>query len=361
MLSRDVISTGPLVLRPPALGDAQMIARAAGDPVTARFLSRLPQPYTVQDALSYIGQAETRWGEGGAEFAITRDGELVGVVGLSAPDVWGAHEIGYWVAPWARGRGVASRAARAVTEWALDRGVPRVVLLAEVENVASVKVALAAGFTQEGVEREAKTLRDGRRADWVRFARLPRDAGRAAVPYLPFFSELTDGVVRLTPLAEEDAPRLHETVTEPSTARWSMIGETSLEDIARRCRYTGFWWATGQRIELAVRDAATDEFAGHLQLVQVVKELDQAMVGYSLLPRFRGRGLMTRAVRLLADWAFEHTPLHRLLAGTDVDNAASQRVLERAGFTLHHRERELFPRPGGERSDELVWLRLRAS
>src|SRR5690606_27486170 len=133
----------------------------------------------------------------------------------------------------------------------------------------------------------------------------------------------------------------------------------SLEDDERRCRATGYLWLSGQRIELAVREAAGGAFAGHLQLINGMPAFGEAMLGYSLLPEFRGRGLMTRAVRLLSDWAFARTSLHRLVAGTDAANTASQSVLERAGFEREGVRREFFPQPDGRRTDEVSWLRLR--
>jgi RimJ/RimL family protein N-acetyltransferase len=52
-----------------------------------------------------------------------------------------------------------------------------------------------------------------------------------------------------------------------------------------------------------------------------------------LLPEARGRGYGTQAHRLLARYLFTHTPVHRIWAGTEVDNIAEQKALERAGFT----------------------------
>ncbi|GII82029.1 hypothetical protein Ssi03_00190 [Sphaerisporangium siamense] len=115
----------------------------------------------------------------------------------------------------------------------------------------------------------------------------------------------------------------------------------------------------GERAELSVRDAASGAFAGHIQLMNIVPPLAQGMIGYGLHNRFRGRGFMTRAVRLLADWAYAATPLHRLVAGTAVHNTASQRVLERAGFTREALIKELLPAPGGGRHDDVQWVRLR--
>lgn len=358
-----MISTGALILRPLAEADAGELARMCDDPVSARFMPLLPRPFLLEHALDYVRGAAERWESGGATFAITREGRFAGLVTVRPPDHWDVAELGYLVAPWARGGGVASTAARAITDWLFDHGVRRVQLEAEVENVASLRVAYKAGFHEEGRRREAKRLRDGRFADFVVFGRLKGDLAGPVEPYLPFFEggELSDGVVRLVPLALEDAEHFNRMLAEPSVAAFSMAETTTLADDERRCRYTGYWWASGQRIELAVRDAASGAFAGHLQLRQVVPVVGQAMIGYSLVPAFRGKGYMSRAVGLLTDWAFAHTGLHRIVAGTDVANKASQAVLERAGFRREGVHRELFPRPDGTRADEVVWARLRPS
>jgi len=60
-----------------------------------------------------------------------------------------------------------------------------------------------------------------------------------------------------------------------------------------------------------------------------------AGIGYGVRAEVRGRGVATRAVRLVSAWAFEECGVQRLQLRADVLNAASQRVAERAGF---HRE-----------------------
>ena len=59
---------------------------------------------------------------------------------------------------------------------------------------------------------------------------------------------------------------------------------------------------------------------------------DSANLGYWVAERVNGRGLATRAVGELIGVAFGELGLHRLEAGTLVDNLASQRVLEKNGF-----------------------------
>jgi len=55
-------------------------------------------------------------------------------------------------------------------------------------------------------------------------------------------------------------------------------------------------------------------------------------IGYGLLPKYWGKGYATEAVIATADWAAKQPGVKRIEAETDPENAASQRVLEKAGF-----------------------------
>ena len=57
------------------------------------------------------------------------------------------------------------------------------------------------------------------------------------------------------------------------------------------------------------------------------------MLGISLVPEVRGRGVGTKAQQLAVDLLFRHTTANRIEAHTDVTNVAEQRALEKAGFT----------------------------
>ena len=80
-------------------------------------------------------------------------------------------EIGYWVAPEARGRGVAPTAVRAVCRWAFStKGLELIEWRAEVGNEASRRVAEKAGFRMEGELRKRLVHRGVRVDAWVGLA-----------------------------------------------------------------------------------------------------------------------------------------------------------------------------------------------
>ena len=81
-------------------------------------------------------------------------------------------EIGYWVFPPARGRGIGTTIARLLAEHAFSLGVERVAAYVNVGNSASERVLRRAGFTREGVVRSMPKP-DGRRVDKTLFSLLP--------------------------------------------------------------------------------------------------------------------------------------------------------------------------------------------
>ena len=100
-----------------------------------------------------------------------------------------------------------------------------------------------------------------------------------------------------------------------------------------------FYTVEGQQEQLA-REGKHDfaildrkRIVGTLQLSNIVHgPLQSANLGYWVAERVNGRGLATQAVGELIPIAFGELGLHRLEAGTLVDNVASQRVLEKNGF-----------------------------
>jgi RimJ/RimL family protein N-acetyltransferase len=81
-------------------------------------------------------------------------------------------------------------------------------------------------------------------------------------------------------------------------------------------------------------------------------------IGISLMPAQRGRGYGTQAQRLLAAYLFQTTDAMRVEAGTDVENIAEQRALEKAGFAREGVLRSAQFR-GGTYHDMVMYSRVR--
>lgn len=68
-------------------------------------------------------------------------------------------------------------------------------------------------------------------------------------------------------------------------------------------------------------------------------------LGYVLAPRYWGQGLMPEAVRGLTEWALSQERFYRVQAFCDVENKASQRTLEKAGFAQEGRHERYVVHP----------------
>jgi RimJ/RimL family protein N-acetyltransferase len=365
MLPQETIEGRGVRLRPYREADAEDLANGCDDPLTQRFLPLLPRPYTRADALSWINDgAPAAWAVGGAAYAIADPDtdRLVGGIGLGRVVVpRGQGEIGYWVAPWARGRGVASAAATALAGWAFERGLARLELPTEMENPASQRVAVTAGFRREGVRRGTGLGRDGTRHDHVVWARLADDPPGPVPRLLPDLpgGVLTDAVVTLRPLGPDDEDFLHTLHTQPDVVATSVPPlPPDRVETALRCARAQARWLAGERADLVIVEAATGTATGGIGLYYQMPPIGQALIGYSMLPAWRGRGFTTRAALLLARWAFEQAGIQRLVAGTKPENAGSQRVLERAGFRREGYERRLLPGLDGTRIDNVLFALL---
>ena len=98
-------------------------------------------------------------------------------------------------------------------------------------------------------------------------------------------------------------------------------------------------------------------FAGSVDIHSVSRMHGLGAVGYWLGSVYGGRGIMTRAVRALADLAFTRHRIHRLELYAAVDNTPSRAVAERAGFTLEATLRDRLWAPHGF-DDAALYVRL---
>ena len=166
-------------LRLELLSDAHLagVAALVADPEVLRF-TRVPTPVPPDFAHTWIGRYEEARRDGTREaFAVVDgDGSFLGLAMAPVIDREGrTAELGYVVAPEARGRGVATQALRLLTEWAFaELGALRLELHISVDNEPSKRVAANCGYVREGVLRSVH-VKQGVRADTEIWSRLPGD------------------------------------------------------------------------------------------------------------------------------------------------------------------------------------------
>ncbi len=161
------VETPRLLVRPLAEGDAHAVADVFDDRQTRRWVP-VAAPFTLADARRWCSEAanDQRDSGDGDHYAVIRraDGVLVGCLWTRRTD-WSARvtRITYAITPDARGFGVACEAVDALAvSLLLEHGFQRVELRIAPGNLASRRVAEKAGFTYEGLLRNAGYVHGGR-------------------------------------------------------------------------------------------------------------------------------------------------------------------------------------------------------
>jgi RimJ/RimL family protein N-acetyltransferase len=145
---------------------------------------------------------------------------------------------------------------------------------------------------------------------------------------------LSDGVVRLRLMVESDIDAIVDACQDPEIPRWTEVpdgyeeadGREWLEAQKRRRE-------SGAELHLVVVDGEDGRLVGSIGIVGIDSGDRRGSIGYWVAKGARRRGVATRAVRLLAGWAFEDLGLGRVEIKAEAANVASHRVAERAGFT----------------------------
>jgi RimJ/RimL family protein N-acetyltransferase len=167
------------------------------------------------------------------------------------------------------------------------------------------------------------------------------DVERPAVP-------LSDGVVLLREWRDDDVPAIVALCDDPEVARFTRVPSPYTERDARE-------FLAGSVVEemsFAIVSTPADEVLGSIGLRDAGE--GRGELGYLVAAHARGRGVASRAVRLLAEWALTEAGLARVQLYARVDNPASQRTAERAGF-LREGVLRSYMLLNGERHDAVIF------
>ena len=140
--------------------------------------------------------------------------------------------------------------------------------------------------------------------------------------------------VRLRPFEERDLGYFDRCATDCEfSAPFERVGFPSPEASRRRWHDDRLLGASPYSLAIATVD--DDAFPGLVNWRQNERPGPGVWeIGILIAPEHRGRGAGTDAQRQLVDYLFCTTPCHRIWAGTEVENIAEQRALERAGLLL---------------------------
>jgi len=170
---------------------------------------------------------------------------------------------------------------------------------------------------------------------------------------------LADAAVRLRPWRGNDLPSMVQAFSDPTMQHFSWRTAPFTDADARN--YFSEQEQSrrqGDMLTLAlVEPSDRDTVLGGISLYDVHLDQGRAAIGYWLAPEARGRGVVTHAVRMIAQWAFAELGLARLELTCGPDNEASQHVADRCGFTREGLLRSYVPFKGARR-DSLIYSLL---
>jgi RimJ/RimL family protein N-acetyltransferase len=162
--------------------------------------------------------------------------------------------------------------------------------------------------------------------------------------------KLEDDVVLLRPFEQGDVPAIVAACQDPEIPRWTAVPSPYTEADARA------WLESDEEETFAIVHKSTGELLGWIGVRYSGSGVGE--VGYWVKREARGGGVATRALALVARWALEERDLGRFQLRADVENEASQRVAEKAGFVREGVLRsELLMK--GERRDVVMYSLVR--
>jgi [ribosomal protein S5]-alanine N-acetyltransferase len=277
------------------------------------------------------------------------------------PSGAGSAEIGFGLAPWARGRGLMTRGVRLALTWAFDAlDLEAVHWRANVGNFASRRVATACGFRLDGTVRALLPHR-GELADaWM--GSLLRGEPREGLPRWLEAPVLQGDSVSLRPWADGDLRRIVEACSDPASQRWlphlpTPYLKADAEDFVLRQRVM---MADRAGVGWAIADPLDGTCLGSMTLFGLERIGREAELGYWMHPDARGRGLTAQAARLAVRHAFVPVEdgglgLGRVELRAATGNPGSIAIARRLGFREIGRQRGVDLQPDGTLDDLLAF------
>ncbi|WP_371749443.1 GNAT family N-acetyltransferase [Streptomyces sp. NBC_01283] len=145
---------------------------------------------------------------------------------------------------------------------------------------------------------------------------------------------LTAGEFRLRPPSVDEHMEVLALGVDPDVRLWNPRCQITDAASAVRDCLAGADWSDGTHATFSIIDNGSGRYAGNIALHGIDRAHARAKVGYRIAPWTRGQGVATAAVRSVVSWALSDLGLTRLALTHGVENPASCRVAQKAGFDL---------------------------
>ncbi len=369
----DAAEPDPITLRPHGSQDVEAVLEMCADASVQRWTT-VPVPYERSDAEAFVGGRAGEWERDGdctlAIEAVDDDGRprFAGNVALRL-GANGAAEVGYALAPWARGRGVMSRAVRLMLEWGFSEvadggaGLSVVHWQAHVGNWASRRVAWSCGFRVEGTVRGLCAQRGTQHDGWIGSI-VRGDPLQPGTTWLEA-AQLAGERVLLRPWREDDAARVAEACADPVSRQWlpQLPEPYTLADAQWYIRSREESHASAAGVYWCIADPDDDRCLGAISVMDLDGSPPEPQIGYWAHPDARGRGVTTEATRLVLEHALLPVQqgglgLGRVILRAAAGNAASRKVAVAAGMSEYGVAHRLERLRDGSRDDLVLYERL---
>ena len=352
----DVIAALPtdreLRFRPWRASDAPAVLSACSEPSTQRWIAPL-HGYDAAKAHDFVEGARAKW-DARQHLRLCLTDATDAVLGSGDLDDLtfrhGRSELGWWIAPGHRGRGLGVRQARLLVRAGFEvLGLQRLTADIVSPNAASRWAAAGAGFHFESTAQSAWVGTDGARHDMETWRLLASEDPLEAQP------ELTAGSLHLRPWRPSDAEAVFVACQDPDIQRFLTMPIPYplplAEEFVGRAALTA--WAGGRGVDFAVLDSVTEELLGS---VGAYGSGGTREIGYWAVPSARGRGVITAAAGAVIRWLVATQGVEVVTWRAAPGNDASWRVAEKLGFQREGRTRSSFLRRGttGPREDDEI-------
>ena len=165
---------------------------------------------------------------------------------------------------------------------------------------------------------------------------------------------LTVGEITLRPLRESDIDDIYQACQDPTISAFTRVPNPYDREMAEEfVRGSDISYRSHQGIVFIIEVAG--KLAGTIGLHGIQLNDHCAEIGYWVEKNYRGKGLCTSALLILIDFSLKVMEFRRLEALADFNNAASQRVMERAGMTRDALLRNRVTKPNGDQIDMVMY------